>query len=138
MADRPRAASPGASVSANYILGILGSLVTLVALFELMRRRRLREKYAVLWVTVSLGLVLIALVPSLLPALADLVGVAVPANLLFFVASVVLMLVSMQHSNELGRLEEETRTLAEEVALLRLDLEQRTSPPESAPGSQAE
>ncbi|MBB3040558.1 DUF2304 family protein [Nocardioides soli] len=125
-------------MSANYILGILGSLVTLVALFELMRRRRLREKYAVLWVTVSLGLVLIALVPSLLPALADLVGVAVPANLLFFVASVVLMLVSMQHSNELGRLEEETRTLAEEVALLRLDLEQRTSPPESAPGSQAE
>ena len=125
-------------MSANYILGILGSLVTLVALFELMRRRRLREKYAVLWVTVSLGLVLIALVPSLLPALADLVGVAVPANLLFFVASVVLMLVSMQHSNELGRLEEETRTLAEEVALLRLDLEQRTSPPESAPGSQTE
>jgi hypothetical protein len=116
-------------MSANYILGILGSLVTLVALFELMRRRRLREKYAVLWVTVSLGLVLIALVPSLLPGLAELVGVEVPTNLLFFVASVVLMLVSMQHSYELGRLEEETRTLAEEVALLRLDLERATSRP---------
>lgn len=125
-------------MSANYVLGILGSLVTLIALFELMRRRRLREKYAVLWVTVSLGLVLIALVPALLPALADLVGVAVPANLLFFVASVVLMLVSMQHSNELGRLEEETRTLAEEVALLRLDLDRRTAPPEHHPGSQPE
>lgn len=125
-------------MSANYVLGILGSLITLAALFELMRRRRLREKYAVLWVTVSLGLVLIALVPSLLPALADLVGVAVPANLLFFVASVVLMLVSMQHSNELGRLEEETRTLAEEIALLRLDLERRTAPPEPRPGSQPE
>ncbi|MFC7493461.1 MULTISPECIES: DUF2304 domain-containing protein [unclassified Nocardioides] len=111
-------------MSANYVLGILGSLITLAALFELMRRRRLREKYAVLWVTVSVGLILIALVPALLPALADLVGVEVPANLLFFVASVVLMLVSMQHSYELGRLEEETRTLAEEVALLRLDLEQ--------------
>lgn len=125
-------------MSANYVLGILGSLITLAALFELMRRRRLREKYAVLWVTVSLGLVLIALVPSLLPALADLVGVAVPANLLFFVASVVLMLVSMQHSNELGRLEEETRTLAEEIALLRLDLERRTAPPEHRPGSPSE
>jgi hypothetical protein len=114
-------------VNATYVLGILGSLVTLVALFELMRRRRLREKYAVLWVTVSLGLVATALIPGLLGAFADLVGVAVPANLLFFIASVVLMLVSMQHSNELGRLEEETRTLAEEVALLRLDLDQQAA-----------
>ncbi|MDF1602826.1 DUF2304 domain-containing protein [Nocardioides sp. YIM 152315] len=114
-------------MTANHILGILGSLITFAALFELMRRRRLREKYAVLWVTVSVGLVLIALVPALLPALADLVGVEVPTNLLFFVASVVLMLVSMQHSYELGRLEEETRTLAEEVALLRLDLDERGS-----------
>jgi hypothetical protein len=120
-------------VNANYVLGILGSLVTLAALVELMRRRRLREKYAVLWVTVSVGLVLIALIPGLLTSLADLVGVDVPANLLFFVASVVLMLVSMQHSNELGRLEEETRTLAEEVALLRLDLERRMPAPGSQP-----
>jgi hypothetical protein len=118
-------------VTTNYILGVLGSLVTLAALVELMRQRRLREKYAVLWLTVSVGLVLIALVPGLLTGMADLIGVAVPTNLLFFVASVVLMLVSMQHSNELGRLEEETRTLAEEVALLRLDIEQLTSPPES-------
>ena len=110
-------------MSANYILGILGSVVVFAALVEMMRRRRLREKYAVLWVLVAVVLVTVALVPGLLTRLADLAHVAVPANLLFFGASVVLMLVSMQHSYEIGRLEDETRTLAEEVALLRLAVE---------------
>lgn len=110
-------------MSADYILGILGSVVILVALFEMMRRRRLREKHAVLWIAVAVALIAVALVPGLLNSLADLANVDVPANLLFFAASVVLMLVSMQHSYEIGRLEEETRTLAEEVALLRLAVE---------------
>ena len=48
-----------------------------------------------------------------------------PANLLFFIASLVLLILTLQHSYELGRVEERTRTLAEEVALLRLELERR-------------
>ena len=56
-------------------------------------------------------------------AAADLLGVAVPANLLFFVASIVLMVLTLQHSYELGRLEEKTRTLAEDLAILRMEVE---------------
>jgi len=110
-------------VSANYVLGLVGALITIVTLFEMLRRRHLREKYAVLWIVIAIGTVVIALVPGLLEWLAALIGVAVPANLLFFSASMVLLVVSIQHSYELGRLEERTRTLAEEVALLRLELE---------------
>jgi hypothetical protein len=50
------------------------------------------------------------------------VGVTVPANLLFFAASMLLLVVSVQHSSELGRLEERSRTLAEEVALLQMEV----------------
>lgn len=107
---------------ANLILGIIGSIVTLVLLFEMMRRHRLREKYAVFWAVVALLTLLVAAFPGLLIWAAALVGVAVPANLLFFVASMLLLVVSIQHSSELGRMEERTRTLAEEVALLRLQL----------------
>lgn len=107
----------------NYVLGLVGSVTTLVVLFELLRRRRLREKYAVMWVLVALMTILVALVPHLLTKAAEVVGVEVPANLLFFLASMLLLLVSMQHSYELGRLEERSRTIAEEVALLRLELE---------------
>lgn len=111
-------------MKANLILGILGSIVTLTLLFEMMRRHRLREKYAVFWAVVSVLTLVVAAFPSLLAWAAASVGVAVPANLLFFVASMLLLVVSVQHSSELGRLEERTRTLAEEVGLLRLELHQ--------------
>jgi hypothetical protein len=110
-------------VNPEVVLGLLGGTVTLGVLFELLRRRRLREKYALFWVAVALLTILVAAFPVLLHTAADLLGVQVPANLLFFVASMVLMVVSIQHSHELGRLEERTRTLAEEVALLHLRME---------------
>lgn len=105
------------------VLGVLGSVLTLVLIFELLRRRRLREKYAVFWVLVALFTLLIAAFPGLLTWMAELAGVAVPANLLFFLASMALLVISVQHSHELGRMEDRTRTLAEEVALLRMRLD---------------
>jgi hypothetical protein len=113
------------------ILGVLGSIVTLTLLFEMMRRHRLREKYAVFWAVVAVFTLVVAAFPALLGWAADLVGVAVPANLLFFAASMLLLVVSVQHSSELGRLEERTRTLAEEIALLRLQVEGDRRPAES-------
>lgn len=110
-------------MSANVTLGIIGSLVIMIALFEMLRRHRLREKYALLWFFVALGVLALAIFPGLLTTLAGLVGVQVPVNLLFFAASLVLLVLTLQHSYELGRLEEKTRVLAEEVALLRLEHE---------------
>jgi hypothetical protein len=111
-------------MSANVVLGISGSALTLGLLFELLRRRQLREKYAVFWALVALFTLAVAAFPPGLYWVADIVGVTVPANLLFFVASMVLFAVSIQHSHELGRMEERTRTLAEEVALLRMRVEE--------------
>jgi hypothetical protein len=109
-------------LTAPLALGLVGSLATLIFLFEMLRRRQLREKYALLWVAVAVLTIVVALVPGALTRASDLVGVEVPANLLFFLASMLLLLVSIQHSYELGRLEERNRTLAEEVALLRLEI----------------
>lgn len=105
-------------------LGIVGAVATLVVLFEMLRRQRLREKYAVIWVVIALGTVVLAVFPGLLTHASDLLGVQVPSNLLFFAASMLLLLLSIQFSYEIGRLEDRTRTLAEEVALLTLRIEQ--------------
>ena len=110
-------------MTANYVLGLIGSVITLTLLFELLRRQRLREKYAVFWAVVALVTIVIAIFPQTLYFAADLVGIRVPANLLFFGASMLLLSVSIHQSYELGRLEERTRTLAEEVGLLRLEIE---------------
>ena len=71
-------------MNAPAVLGITGSLLILVVLFELLRRRHLREKYAVIWALVAVGVLVLTIFPALLYAASDLVGVDVPANLLFF------------------------------------------------------
>ncbi|TNM42769.1 DUF2304 domain-containing protein [Nocardioides albidus] len=108
------------------VLGLVTAGGILILLFEMMRRRRLREKYAVLWATVAFAVVLLAVFPVILTEATDLLGLQLPSNLLFFGASVVILAMTLQHSSELGRLEERTRTLAEELALLRLELQQES------------
>lgn len=115
-----------------YLVALVGALAVLVLIVELLRRRQLKEKYAVLWLVVGSGTTLLAIFPSLLSATADLVGVQVPANLLFFAALLLLLGVCVHLSWELSRVEDETRILAEEVALLRMDLE-RPRPAEPRP-----
>lgn len=111
-------------MSASAVLGIVGSATILLSLFEMMRRHRLREKYALIWAVVAVFVLLVAAFPLLLESVAQALGIQVPANLLFFAASILIMVLTLQHSSELGRLEERTRTLAEEIALLRLAVEQ--------------
>lgn len=110
------------------ILGIAGSAIILITLFELMRRHRLREKYALIWFVIAIGILTVAAFPIVLETASDALGLQVPANLLFFVASILIMVLTLHHSSELGRLEERTRTLAEELALLRLELEAARRP----------
>lgn len=106
-----------------YVLGVVGAAAVLLLVFELLRRRHLRGKYAVLWLGLSVLMMLFAVAPGLLDWLASSVGVQVPVNLLFFVGIIVLLAVIMQLSYEAGRLEEETRTLAEELGILRYEVE---------------
>jgi hypothetical protein len=117
----------------------VGTCIALVAfLVVLLRTRRLREKYAFLWIAVSLAVCLLGAFPDVAGHLARLVGVQTPSNLVFALALVVLLLVCVQLSTEVTSLEEETRTLVEEVALLRLDVERALGRDGVPPGPVAE
>lgn len=102
----------------QYFLGIAASVTVLAFVFILLRRGVLREKYAVLWLFTAAALVIMALFPQLVVVLAAALGIQIPANLLFFLMGVLLLLVSVQLSYELSQLESKTRRLAEELALL--------------------
>ena len=107
-----------------YTLGLIGAAASLAVIFEMLRRRRLREKYAVVWVIVGVLIVIVAIFPGVLFWTAEVTGVEVPSNLLFFVASLVLLGVNVHLSSEVGQLEDRVRTLAEELALQRLKLDE--------------
>jgi hypothetical protein len=106
------------------IIGVLAALAVLVLTVELLRRRALREKYAVIWLIVSVVAVVFTVFPSLLLRVSQRLGFQIPANFVFAIAALVLLVVGMQLSLEVGRLEDRSQRLAEEVGLLRHDIEQ--------------
>jgi hypothetical protein len=107
------------------VLTAVTAVILLGVIIELLRRRQLREKYAVLWMGVGFIVVVLGLFPGLLNALARAVGVASGASLVLFLGVVFLLLVCIHLSWEASRLEEKTRALAEEVALIRAQLAER-------------
>ena len=105
------------------IAAVVAALITFVFVFSMLRRGLLREKYAVLWLGFSGLALFFALFPAALYWLTAILGIQTPANLLFFVTVMLLVLVSVQLSYELSRHEARIRRLAEESALLARELE---------------
>lgn len=94
------------------------AIVSVVVILAILRSGRMREKYAALWLMVSLTIVVVTVWPGLLAWLAGVLGVQLPSNLLFFLAILMLLGVTLHLSLEVSKLEDETRTLSEEVTLL--------------------
>lgn len=102
----------------SYILGIVASLFALGLVIEMLRRRRLRERHAIWWLVAGIMALVVAVFPQTLLWTAELLGIVVPTNLVFFVSIAVLFFVALQNSSELTSLESKTRRLAEDVAIL--------------------
>jgi hypothetical protein len=105
---------------------LISTAATLAVVVEMLRRRQIREKYAVVWMAVSLPMIVFAISPNLFNRLARAVGVINPPDLLTVLACLFLLVVCVYMSWELGRIEERTHRLAEEVALLRSELTDRS------------
>jgi len=110
-------------MTTGYPFAVALSLLFVLFVLLLLRTRRLREKYAAIWLVLAAGVCVLAASPGLAFRISELTGVKFPINLLFSAAILVLLVVCIQLSSEVTSLEEETRTLAEEIALLgnRLD-----------------
>lgn len=104
----------------SHVIGIAAALVSLVVVIEMLRRRQLRERHAIWWLIAGTLALIIGIFPSVLEAVSHLVGIELPVNLIFFVSIAVLFFVCIQNSSELTSLEEKTRILAEESALLKM------------------
>lgn len=104
-----------------------------VLTIELVRTRRLREEYSVLWLATSGIMFVLVLRYDWLVALTKLIGAALPTTTLFFGAIVFLMLIAVQFSIKLSKISEQLKNLAQENALLRAELERAL--PRGVPGA---
>jgi hypothetical protein len=94
------------------------AIVLLVLIFELIRRRRLQERYALLWLLTGVVILVLALWRGALGTLADAVGIHYPPSALFVVASGFIIIVLLHYSTVISELSEKNTTLAQRIAML--------------------
>lgn len=109
-------------------LGVAFAVFVLAVIIWMLLTKRLREKYAVLWLIIGVGMLVLTVFPDLLVWLSDWLGVQVPSNLLFVGALALLVGVTLHQSWELSTAEDETRRVAEEVAILRAEVDALSTP----------
>jgi hypothetical protein len=106
------------------LLAIVG--VAVVAfLFAQLRARKIRERYVWLWLILLIGMGAITVIPGLATSLANLLGFQLVSNLLLTAAAVVTFLITVSLSAEASRLHMSVRSLSEEAAFLRTELDAR-------------
>ena len=101
---------------------VTGGLFLLV--FELVRRRRLLERYALLWLFASVILLGLSIWRGLLEDLASAVGIFYAPSALFAVAFGFVLVLLLHFSLVISRLAEQTKVLAQRIGLLRNEVEE--------------
>ncbi len=114
-------------MSTAQFFSILVVLAFLTFIVRLVRARKLRAKYSLLWLMLGVVIAALATVPGLLRWITDAANVYYPPSVLFATAIMLLLFISVHFSWELSRLEERTRILAEEVGLLTQELRAATT-----------
>jgi len=117
------------------ILGAIASFCLVLVVLELIRRRRLQERYALLWLLTGLTLTGLAAWRSGLNTIADWVGIrGYPPAVLFAVGILFILLVLLHYSTVISRLSDQNTILAQKLALLETRLVERESPAADADG----
>jgi hypothetical protein len=105
------------------VVAVIVTVLMLAFVLELVRRRRLVERYALLWIVAALALVVLAVWRGGLNFFGELIGVADPVNGIFLIAFGAVFALLLNFSVAISRLSEETKILAQTVS--RLDAELR-------------
>lgn len=100
------------------LVALVLGLALLLFIVELVRRRKLKEEYSVLWVSTSLVMLVVAVWFTPLVWLTDLLGGVAPTSTLFFLGFVFVFFVLLHFSLRVSALERRLTSLVQEIALM--------------------
>jgi hypothetical protein len=110
------------------------AVVICILIFELLRRRRMLERYAIVWFVAGVCVLVLALWKGLLTTLSHAAGIYYPPSALFAVTFIFVLVMLVNFSTTVSRLSEQNNKLAQRLALLQRRLEDRES---TTPGKDA-
>lgn len=106
------------------IFAIIICIVVFATTIDMVRRRQLREEYSVLWLATSVLMFVLVIKYDWLEALTHLIGAGLPTTTLFMGSIIFLMLLSVQFSIKISKLTNQVKSLVQDNALLRTELDQ--------------
>ena len=105
------------------IFALLVSIMVFAVVVNMVRKRRLREEYSVLWLATSVLMFVLILRYEWLVALTFLIGATTTTTTLFVFALIFLMLLSVQFCIKISQLTDQVKNLSQENALMKLGIE---------------
>jgi hypothetical protein len=117
------------------LIGVAGVVLALVIIVELVRRRKLRTAYSLLWLFIGAVVLLLTMWTDLVETLANLLGVRSPGSMLFAAGILFALLILLEHSLALSTLWYREKCLAQETALLEWRIRQLEAQIESIPST---
>jgi len=109
------------------IITIVAAVAILILIVELVRRRKLKEEYSLLWVLTAALLVLLSVWYTLLVKVTHLIGGTVPSSTLFFFGLVFVISLMLHFSIRISLMERRITSLVQEIGLLALENRNRQS-----------
>jgi hypothetical protein len=111
------------------IAGAIASFVLVLVVLELIRSRRLRERYALLWLATGIVLTVLSAWRQGLNTIASWLGVrSYPPAVLFAVGILFILAVLLHYSTVISRLSDQNVVLAQRLALLEQELRSSARP----------
>lgn len=107
------------------IFAITASIVIFLLVFELVRRKRLREEYTWLWMLSAATIFIITVRYDLLVAITNLIGAVLPTTTLFLFGILFLYLIGLHYAVKMTTLSEQVKNLAQAYALLEAELREQ-------------
>ncbi len=117
------------------IIAVVVVLAIFLLILDLVRRRRLVERYALLWMGAAFILLVLSIWTGGLDVIANVMGIQLPANAIFILAFAMIFLLLLNFSVATSRLSEETKILAQESARLEQELRELRGESVGANGS---
>ena len=107
------------------IFAVIMSFVIMAGVIELVRRRKLREEYSWLWLLTGAVIILLVVCYDFLVLLTSVIGAVTPTTTLFIFGLLFLMMISLHYSIQISKLSHQVKELGQQVALLKLQIEEQ-------------
>lgn len=107
------------------IFAIIGSILFFGFVFELVRKRKIREQYALLWLFFGLVFLVISIWRGLLEKISIMLGIVYPPAAFLLILIIAIFLILIQYSVVISQLTEKTKKMSQEIGLLKEKLDRK-------------